>query len=232
MQGKIKVVSGKIEDIELPEKVDVIISEPMGYALLNERMLESFLFAKKFLKPNGKMFPTLGDLYVAPFTDEALYMEQAAKANFWSQNSFYGIDLTVLKPLAFDEYFKQPVVDTFDPRIILATPVKHTINFLNSSESDLYNIEVPLKYDVQAASIVHGLAFWFDVAFNGSTYVNTFTAISHNRCFIFYYIILLVFKHGCRHLQLNRWLIGIKYDVSSHNRSWLLVQLSLSARSN
>lgn len=186
MQGKIKVVSGKIEDIELPEKVDVIISEPMGYALLNERMLESFLFAKKFLKPNGKMFPTLGDLYVAPFTDEALYMEQAAKANFWSQNSFYGIDLTVLKPLAFDEYFKQPVVDTFDPRIILATPVKHTINFLNSSETDLYNIEVPLKYDVQAASIVHGLAFWFDVAFNGSTYVNTLTAILHNWSFIFY----------------------------------------------
>ena len=75
----IKVVSGKIEEIEIPEKVDMIISEPMGYMLLNERMLETFLHAKKFLKPGGKMFPSRGDLHLAPFTDEALYMEQFNK---------------------------------------------------------------------------------------------------------------------------------------------------------
>ena len=38
--------------------MDVIISEPMGYMLLNERMLETFLHAKKFLKPGGRMFPS------------------------------------------------------------------------------------------------------------------------------------------------------------------------------
>ena len=43
----IQVVSGKIEEVDLPEKVDIIISEPMGYMLLNERMLETFLHAKK-----------------------------------------------------------------------------------------------------------------------------------------------------------------------------------------
>ena len=75
----IKVVSGKIEEIQLPEQVDIIISEPMGYMLLNERMLETFLHAKKFLKPGGRMFPSRGDLHLAPFTDEALYMEQFNK---------------------------------------------------------------------------------------------------------------------------------------------------------
>ena len=170
MQNKIKVIAGKVEEIELPEKVDIIISEPMGYMLINERMLESYLHAKKWLKPGGKMFPTLGDLYAAPFTDEALYMEQAAKANFWNQTSFYGVDLTALKTTAFEEYFRQPIVDTFDPRIIIAMPVKHTIDFTTALESDLFNFDVPLKFDVQAASIVHGIAFWFDVAFIGSVY--------------------------------------------------------------
>ena len=66
----IKVISGKIEEIQLPEQVDIIISEPMGYMLLNERMLETYLHAKKWLKPEGKMFPSRGDLHVAPFTDE------------------------------------------------------------------------------------------------------------------------------------------------------------------
>lgn len=168
LQNKIKVIAGKIEEIELPEKIDVIISEPMGYMLLNERMLESFLHAKKWLKPNGKLYPTIGDLYCAPFTDESLYMEQATKANFWNQTSFYGIDLTSLKSAAFEEYFKQPVVDTFDARIIISLPIKHSIDFSKAIESDLFNIEVPLKYNVNAASVVHGLAFWFDVAFNGS----------------------------------------------------------------
>lgn len=69
--------------VDLPEKVDVIISEPMGYMLYNERMLESFLHAKKWLKPGGKMYPTQGVLYVAPFTDEQLFMEQSTKAFFW-----------------------------------------------------------------------------------------------------------------------------------------------------
>ena len=32
----------------------MIISEPMGYMLLNERMLETYLHAKKWLKPEGK----------------------------------------------------------------------------------------------------------------------------------------------------------------------------------
>jgi len=31
----------------------------------------------------GRMFPTRGDLHIAPFTDDSLYMEQFNKANFW-----------------------------------------------------------------------------------------------------------------------------------------------------
>ena len=55
----------------------------MGYMLYNERMLESFLHAKKWLKPMGRMYPCRGILYVAPFNDEQLYLEQCGKAFFW-----------------------------------------------------------------------------------------------------------------------------------------------------
>ena len=53
LSDKIIVIPGKIEEIEIPDKIDTIISEPMGYMLFNERMLESFLHAKKWLKPGG-----------------------------------------------------------------------------------------------------------------------------------------------------------------------------------
>ena len=71
------------------------------------------------------MFPSIGDLHISPFTDEALYMEQFQKANFWYQQSFHGVDLSALRDDAVSEYFRQPVVDTF------AKP-GHNFNFLYS----------------------------------------------------------------------------------------------------
>ncbi|KAJ6889874.1 hypothetical protein NC651_023589 [Populus alba x Populus x berolinensis] len=58
---RITVIKGKVEEVELPEKADILISEPMGTLLVNERMLESYVIARdRFLVPNGKMFPTVG----------------------------------------------------------------------------------------------------------------------------------------------------------------------------
>lgn len=79
LTDRITVIAGKIEEISLPETVDIIISEPMGYMLFNERMLETYLHAKKWLAPNGNMFPTRGDLHVAPFSDAQLYTEQVRR---------------------------------------------------------------------------------------------------------------------------------------------------------
>jgi len=164
----IKVVSGKIEEIELPEQVDMIISEPMGYMLLNERMLETFLHAKKFLRPGGKMFPSRGDLHLAPFTDEALYMEQFNKVNFWYQEYFHGVNLSSLRSAALNEYFRQPIVDTFDINICTAKTQRHVIDFQTAHETDLHRIEIPLEFHMLQTGTVHGIAFWFDVAFIGT----------------------------------------------------------------
>ena len=53
--------------------------------------------------------PTQGDLYIAPFTDEMLYMEQMNKARFWQQKTFYSLDLSSLAEAAQLEYFSQPI---------------------------------------------------------------------------------------------------------------------------
>ena len=61
-----------MEEIELPvPKVDIIISEWMGYFLLYESMLDSVLFARdKYLnKEGGKMLPDRAELYIAAIED-------------------------------------------------------------------------------------------------------------------------------------------------------------------
>jgi protein arginine N-methyltransferase 3 len=62
LEDIITVIKGKVEEITLPEgieKVDIIVSEWMGYALLYESMLDSVLHARdRFLKPGGIMAPS------------------------------------------------------------------------------------------------------------------------------------------------------------------------------
>lgn len=168
LSNRIQVVPGKIEEVSLPEKVDVIISEPMGYMLFNERMLETYLHAKKWLRPGGMMYPTRGDLHIAPFTDAQLYMEQLNKANFWYHENFHGVNLTALRAAALKEYFGQPVVDTFDINICLAKSHCYSVDFLTAEESDLHNIDIPVSFTLHTSGEVNGLAFWFDVGFLGS----------------------------------------------------------------
>ncbi|XP_059456019.1 probable histone-arginine methyltransferase 1.4 isoform X1 [Corylus avellana] len=170
LSQRITVVKGKVEEVELPEKADIMISEPMGTLLVNERMLESYVIARdRFLLPNGKMFPSVGRIHMAPFSDEYLFIEIANKALFWQQQNYYGVDLTSLYGSAFQGYFSQPVVDAFDPRLLVAPPIFHVIDFMKSKEEDLYEIDIPLRFISSVGARVHGLACWFDVLFNGST---------------------------------------------------------------
>ena len=46
MDEKIIFIKDKIENIELEEEVDIIVSEWMGYCLLYEGMLDSVIFAR------------------------------------------------------------------------------------------------------------------------------------------------------------------------------------------
>ncbi len=67
LSSSIKVIQGTIETVQLPEKVDIIISEWMGYFLLRESMLDSVLTARdKWLKPGGSLFPSHARMFFAP----------------------------------------------------------------------------------------------------------------------------------------------------------------------
>uniref|UniRef100_A0A183CIV7 type I protein arginine methyltransferase n=1 Tax=Globodera pallida TaxID=36090 RepID=A0A183CIV7_GLOPA len=164
----ITVLSAKIEEIELPEQVDVIVSEPMGYMLVNERMLESYMYARKFLRNGGRMFPSRADLHLALFSDEALHQEQQQRAAFWAQQTFHGVTLDVLQQPALDELFRQPVVDSWGAGILVSQSVKWTVDFERDPVERLHRIKVPFTMNAQRTCHVHGVASWFDVAFVGS----------------------------------------------------------------
>ena len=71
MSDKITLIQGKMEEIEMPfPKVDIIISEWMGYFLLYESMLDTVLYARdRYLNPDGLIFPDKATIYLAGIED-------------------------------------------------------------------------------------------------------------------------------------------------------------------
>lgn len=71
LADKITFLQGKMEEVELPfPKVDIIISEWMGYFLLYESMLDTVLYARdKYLVPKGLIFPDKATIFMAGIED-------------------------------------------------------------------------------------------------------------------------------------------------------------------
>ena len=78
LEDKITIINGLVEEINLPvEKVDIIISEWMGYFLLYESMLDSVLYARdKWLAPDGIMMPDTATMFIAALDDGDYYKKK------------------------------------------------------------------------------------------------------------------------------------------------------------
>ncbi|KAI5928235.1 S-adenosyl-L-methionine-dependent methyltransferase [Camillea tinctor] len=91
LSSTITLLHGKIEEVTLPvDKVDVIVSEWMGYCLLFEAMLPSVLWARdRYLRPDtGLMVPSHTNLWTAPVADPDWV---ADNVGFW--HDVYGFDM-------------------------------------------------------------------------------------------------------------------------------------------
>lgn len=111
LTDKITIIKGRAEELVLDEKVDTIVSEWMGHALLYESMLDSVIDVRdKWLKENGNLYPRYAQMYLVPFTNPEYYDE---KVSFWSED-LYGIDFRSVQYvdfnsliLSFSHYFQE-----------------------------------------------------------------------------------------------------------------------------
>nr|AQT40939.1 protein arginine N-methyltransferase 1 transcript variant 32 [Homo sapiens] len=120
----VTIIKGKVEEVELPvEKVDIIISEWMGYCLFYESMLNTVLYARdKWLAPDGLIFPDRATLYVTAIEDRQ-YKDY--KIHWWE--NVYGFDMSCIKDVAI----KEPLVDVVDPKQLVtnACLIKRDLDF-------------------------------------------------------------------------------------------------------
>ncbi|BAT98835.1 probable protein arginine N-methyltransferase 6 [Vigna radiata var. radiata] len=164
------VLHGRVEDVEIDEEVDVIISEWMGYMLLYESMLGSVINARdRWLKPGGLILPSSATLYMAPVTHTDRYNDSV---DFW--RNVYGINMSAMVPLAKQCAFEEPSVETITGENVLTWP--HVVKYIDSYSvtiNELESVTTKFKFNSMMRAPLHGFAFWFDVEFNGNAIVST-----------------------------------------------------------
>ncbi|RDA89545.1 hypothetical protein CP533_3755 [Ophiocordyceps camponoti-saundersi (nom. inval.)] len=159
MADKITLIQGKMEEVELPfPKVDIIISEWMGYFLLYESMLDTVLYARDaYLNKDGLIFPDKATIFFAGIEDGE-YKEE--KIGFW--DNVYGFDYTPLKETALSE----PLVDTVELKTVVTDPTSVlTLDLYTCTTADL-NFTAPFRLTTKRADFVHALVAWFDIEFS------------------------------------------------------------------
>uniref|UniRef100_A0A8C5NX36 Protein arginine N-methyltransferase 2 n=1 Tax=Jaculus jaculus TaxID=51337 RepID=A0A8C5NX36_JACJA len=159
----ITVFQQKVEDVVLPEKVDVLVSEWMGTCLLFEFMIESILYARDaWLKEDGIIWPTTAALHLVPCSADKDYH---SKVLFW--DNAYEFNLSALKSLAIKEFFSKPKYNhILKPEDCLSEPCTILqLDMRTVQISDLETMRGELRFDIQKAGTLHGFTAWFSVHF-------------------------------------------------------------------
>ncbi|XP_052765037.1 uncharacterized protein LOC128206531 isoform X2 [Mya arenaria] len=159
----ITVVKGRIEDIDLSEKVDVIISEWMGFYLLHESMLDSVIYARdKWLKPDGIILPSHASIYACPVN-----MSEFCKENFEYWEDVYGFDFSPFQEQAVAAHLQQPAVTCLKEDQLLAEfSTVLDIDLKTVKINEVQELEEKFEFKITQNSILHGFAFWFNVRFD------------------------------------------------------------------
>lgn len=156
----VEIIKGKVEEVELPagiDKVDIIISEWMGYCLFYESMLNTVLFARdKWLAPGGMIMPDRATLYVCGIEDRQ-YKDE--KINWW--DTVYGFDMSSIRKVAISE----PLVDVVDPKQVIT-------NSCLIKEVDMYTVKLedlsfssPFHLQCRRDDYVQALVCYFNIEF-------------------------------------------------------------------
>ncbi|KAJ3428533.1 arginine methyltransferase 1-related [Anaeramoeba flamelloides] len=158
----IKVIHKKVEDIgELPEgieKVDVIISEWMGYCLLYESMLNTVIYARdKWLTEEGIILPDKASLFIGGIEDSNYNNE---KLEYWE--NVWGFKMTSIKKAVNIE----PVIDIIEEKHVVTN--YHELKQIDIKTVTLEELELKAPFLLQCDrnEYINGFVTFFTYTFS------------------------------------------------------------------
>lgn len=165
MEDRIEVIRGMVETVQLPDKVDVIVSEWMGYALLQESMLNSVLYARdKWLRPGGVMLPSTAELYITPVCDRV----PVIRVHFWKTiKDQYGVDMSCMTDFARRCIINSEItVDTVNVEDVLSHPARFAeLDLQRVTAEELREVRGEFRCESFGSAAVNAFCVYFTVTF-------------------------------------------------------------------
>ncbi|XP_069554066.1 protein arginine N-methyltransferase 6 [Brachyistius frenatus] len=165
MEDRVEVIRGTVETVDLPEMVEVIVSEWMGYALLHESMLNSVLYARdKWLKPGGLILPSKAELYITPISDPVV----EDRLHFWyTVKDQYGVDMSSMRDFARRCVMNSDItVNSVTVEDVLSHPARFAeLDLYSVTVEELRSVKGHFKCESFGSAAVNALCVYFTVTF-------------------------------------------------------------------
>lgn len=153
---RVEAFQGRIEEVELPEKVDVIISVFTGNLLYSEDLLPSLYYARdKWLKPGGKLIPDAAELMLAPVSQEKAFEESVA---VWS-TPHRGFDYSPLRRYAANGFLSDRQKDV-SGELLAPGQVIASADFYSATDTYL---DATATFQIEKDGVCHGLHAWIRI---------------------------------------------------------------------
>ena len=149
---RVVVLAGPSRRIELPERVDVVVSDTFDTCGLQSGGLRSFIDAReRLLKPGGALIPASLELFLAPVELPDVYRREI---DCWSR-SRQGLDLSAVRTLAVNN--RHPV--HAPPRSLLAKP--RSVARVDLRQVSDVMLQGTIRVTARRSGTLHGLCGWF-----------------------------------------------------------------------
>lgn len=154
----IEFIDGRAEELELPEPVDVVVSEWMGLFALTEVMFPSVIAAAaRHLRPGGHMIPGAIQLHLTPVRAPRHYTEHGP--GFWEE-PLYGFDYT---PLVNYEIAGFETVTIEGADCVPLAPAALVVDIdCTRAPAEEYWFDTTLSYEMQEDGPLHGFLGHFE----------------------------------------------------------------------
>lgn len=162
LEGIITVYHGRVEDLdqillEYHNKVDVIVSEWMGYFLLYESMLPAVLYARdRYLQPQGLLAPSHTRMLLSAIADCDVIKE---RMGFW--DDVYGFSMGAMRTGLADEAW----TEMLKPEQIAASTETLLDLPLHSISPQQPSFSAPFALRVSRSCTIQAFVSWFDTWF-------------------------------------------------------------------
>ena len=151
---KVTFIQKKIEEADLPERVDIIVSVFTGNFLLEEDLLPSLFLARdRHLKPAGVLLPDRAEMLAAPVCAAEYYRRHVGQ---WSVPS-QGIDFSAVRPYAANSLYYDSATNR-EADFLAEPQALATLDFGTAARAECSS---EVEFETTKPGECHGFVGWF-----------------------------------------------------------------------